>query len=158
MNPYPRAIKLLQYVSVMTSFLLLAQLLYLVIVHNQSTDSQAAGMLADLMIGDLSNYLLGMIFIILSLSNIFIKRGLIELKSIRLPSLILTAAIVIPSYILIPRMDYLRETALASGFPVMLSPFARYFFLLNATKILMLVIQIFCSLIISWRLRRLSLA
>jgi hypothetical protein len=158
MNPYPRAIKLLQYVSVMTIFLLLAQLLYLVIVHIQSTDSQAAGMLADLMIGDLSNYLLGMIFIVLSLSNIFIKRGLIDLKSIRLPSLILIAAIVIPSYILIPRMDYLRETALDGGFPVILSPFARYFFLLNATKILMLVIQIFCSLIISWRLRRLSLA
>jgi hypothetical protein len=157
MKRYARAVRLLQLLSVILSVLLLAQTVYLLVVHYQSSDSQAAGMLADLMIENLSSYILGLIFIILSMSNILIKRGLFELKRLRLPSLILTAATAIPSFLLIPRMDYLRETALAEGFPVILSPFARYFFLLNTMEILLLMIQIACGLILTWRLSRLSL-
>jgi hypothetical protein len=157
MKPYSLAVRLLQLFSVVLSVLLLTQTLYLLFVYYQSTDTQAAGMLADLMIEDLSPYILILIFILLSTSNILIKRGLFELKRLRLPSLILTAATFIPSYLLIPRMDYLRETALTDGFPVMLSPLARYFFFLSALEILLLTTQIACGLLITWRLSRLSL-
>jgi hypothetical protein len=157
MKPYSLAIRLLQLLSVLLSVLLLTQILYLLFVYYQSTDTQAAGMLADLMIEDLSPYILILIFILLSTSNILIKRGLVELKRLRLPALILTAATFIPSYLLIPRMDYLRETALTDGFPVMLSPLARYFFFLSALEILLLTTQIACGLLITWRLSRLSL-
>ena len=155
MKRYAHVVRLLQLFSVMLSVLTLAQTVYLLLVHYQSSDSQAAGMLADLMIEEFSLYILGLILIILSMSNILIKRGLFELKMLRLPSLILTAATFIPSYLLIPRMDYLRETALADGFPVMLSPFARYFFFLSAMEFLFLMIQIACGLILAWRLSRL---
>jgi len=157
MKPYSLAIRLLQLLSVVLSVLLLTQTLYLLVVYYQSTDTQAAGMLADLMIEDLSPYILILIFILLSTSNILIKRGLFELKRLRLPALILTAATFITSYLLIPRMNYLRETALTDGFPVMLSPLARYFFFLSALEILLLTTQIACGLLITWRLSRLSL-
>ena len=87
-------------------------------------DSQAAGMVAHLLIQQVSYYLLGCTFVILSLSNILIKRGLVELKDIRTPSLILILCVAFTSFLLIPRMDYLREVALQDGMPVMLSPFA----------------------------------
>ena len=157
MKPYALAVRLLQLVSVVLSVLLLAQTLYLLVVYHQSTDTQAAGMLADLMIEAICPYILGLILIILSISNILIKRGLFELKRLRLPSLILTAATFIPSYLLIPRMDYLRETALTDGFPVILSPLARYFFVLSAIEIFLLTTQIACGLLMTWRLSRLSL-
>jgi len=156
MKPYANAVKLLQLLSVMLSVLTLAQTAYLLLVYYQSTDTQAAGMLADLMIEAFCPYILGLIIIILSVSNILIKRGLFELKMLRLPALVLTAATFFPSYLLIPRMDYLRETALADGFPVILSPFARYFFFLCAMELLLLMIQIACGLILTWRLSRLS--
>ena len=115
-------------------------------------DSQAAGMIAHFLIQDLSYYFLGCAFVILSLANILIKRGMSSLKSIRIPSLILILTIATPSFLLIPRMDYLRETALLDGMPVMLSPFANYFLILNSLTFLLLVVQIFFSVVIAWRL------
>jgi len=115
-------------------------------------DSQAAGMIAHFLIQDLSYYFLGCAFVILSLANILIKRGISSLKSIRIPSLILILTIATPSFLLIPRMDYLRETALLDGMPVMLSPFANYFLILNSLTFLLLVVQIFFSVVIAWRL------
>ena len=85
MNRYPHAVRLLQILSVILIVLLLAQTGYGMFVHLQSTDSQAAGMLTDIMIESLSYYILGLIFIILSVSNILIKRGLFELKTLRIP-------------------------------------------------------------------------
>jgi hypothetical protein len=49
-------------------------------------------------------------------------------------------------------MDYLRETALLDGMPVMLSPFADYFLILNSLTFLLLVTQIFFSVVMAWRL------
>jgi hypothetical protein len=115
-------------------------------------DSQAAGMIAHFLIQDLSYYFLGCAFVILSLANILIKRGISSLKSIRIPSLILILTIATPSFLLIPRMDYLRETALLDGMPVMLSPFANYFLILNSLTFLLLVTQIFFSVVMAWRL------
>ena len=74
------------------------------------------------------------------------------LKTIRLPSLTLIVSIAVASFLLIPRMDYLRETALQDGMPVMLSPFANYFAILNSLTLLLLCVQIFSSALIVWRL------
>lgn len=115
-------------------------------------DSQAAGMIAHLFMQNLSYYFLGCAFIILSVSNMLIKRGISQLKVVRLPSLVLMICVAVPSVLLIPRMDYLRETALQNGMPVMLSPFASYFFILNSLTFLLLCAQIFSSALIAWRL------
>ena len=115
-------------------------------------DAQAAGMMADLITQHLSYYLLGCAFIVLSLSNILIKRGISQLKTVRLPSLILISCVAVVSFLLIPRMDYLRETALLDGMPVLLSPFANYFVILSSLTLILLCMQIFSGILIAWRL------
>ena len=117
-------------------------------------DSQAAGMVAHLLIQQVSYYLLGYTFVILSLSNILIKRGLVELKDIRTPSLILILCVAFTSFLLIPRMDYLREVALQDGMPVMLSPFANYFAILNALTFSLLVVQMILGTLVAWRMSK----
>jgi hypothetical protein len=115
-------------------------------------DSQAAGMVANIVVQHLSYYFLGCAFAILSIANILIKRGASSLKQVRLSLLILMVAVAIASFLLIPRMDYLRETALLDGMPVMLSPFASYFQILNILWMLLLLTQIIFSALIAWRL------
>lgn len=117
-------------------------------------DSQAAGMLAHLLMQNLSYYFLGCTFIILSLSNLLIKRGISLLKRVRWPLLILAVSVATASFLLIPRIDHLRETALEDGMPVMLSPFANYFVILNSIVFLLLCAQIFCGALVAWRLAR----
>lgn len=115
-------------------------------------DSQAAGMLGNLIMQNLVYYFLACAFVILSLANILIKRGSSYLKSIRLPSLVLMLALVSASFLLIPRMDYLRETALLDGMPVMISPLAQYFSILNGLLHLLMIVQIASSVLVAWRL------
>ena len=117
-------------------------------------DSQAAGMLAHLLMQNLSYYFLGCTFMILSLSNLLIKRGISQLKRVRWPLLILVVSVATASFLLIPRIDHLRETALEDGMPVMLSPFANYFVILNSIVFLLLCAQIFCGALVAWRLAR----
>ena len=115
-------------------------------------DTQAGGMVAHILIQHLSNYFLGGAFIILSLANILIGRGLSGLKKIRMPALILILVTGVTSILLIPRMDYLRETALLDGMQVMLSPFANYFVILNSLTIALVIIQMICSNLMAWNL------
>jgi hypothetical protein len=115
-------------------------------------DSQAAGMVANIVVQHLSYYFLGCAFAILSIANILIKRGASPLKNIRLPLLILMMAVAVASFLLIPRMDYLRETALIDGMPVMLSPFAGYFQVLNSLVLMLLLTQMVSSAVVAWRL------
>ena len=132
----------------------LAQALGCVTSYLLMEDSQAASMMADLLMQHLSYYFLGSAFIVLSLSNILIKRGINQLRVIRLPSLILIACVAVTSFLLIPRMDYLRETALQDGMPVMLSPFANYFMVLNSLTFLLLCVQICSGILVAWRLSK----
>jgi len=130
----------------------IAQVLACLTPHFFMEDAQAAGMIADLVTQHLSYYFLAGAFIVLSLSNILIKRGISTLKAVRLPSLILISCVSVANFLLIPRMDYLRETALLDGMPVMLSPFANYFAILASLTFISLCTQIFSSLLIAWRL------
>ena len=149
---YPLACRLIRLIAYFLTGAILAQAFSCLIVYFSIYDSQAAGMLAHLLIQHLSYYLLGGAFIILSLSNVLIKRGLFYMKGIRIPALTLIVTIAATSFLLIPRMDYLRETALLDGMPVMLSPFANYFLILNSLTLLLLIVQIIFSSMMAWRL------
>ena len=154
---HPFACRLLRLIAYLLAGGLFAQAFACAVIYFSIYDSQAAGMLAHLLIQYLSNCFLGASFIILSVSNILIKRGLSDVKVVRIPSLALMLAIATTSFLIIPRMEYLRETALLDGMPVMLSPFASYFSILNTLTLLLIATQIFYSSLIAWRLSKTSL-
>ena len=153
---YPLEYRLLKFIAYILAGGVLAQALSCGVIYLVIYDSQAAGMLAHLMIQHLSYFFLGGVFIIMSVSNILIKRGVSRLRVIRTPSLTLFLAISITSFLLIPRMDYLRETALMDGMPVMLSPFANYFVILHSITLLLLITQMIFSGLMAWRLTDLN--
>lgn len=149
---YRLSLRLMRLLACLMAGGIMAQALGCLAPYLLMEDSQAAGMIAHLLMQHLSYYFLGCAFIILSLSNILIKRGISQLKVVRLPSLILIVAVGVANFLLIPRMDYLRETALHDGMPVMLSPFANYFVIVNSLTFILLCIQIFSSALVAWRL------
>ena len=157
-TPYPLAFRLLRLIACILAGGITVQVFSCLVVYFLVNDSQAAGMIAHLLIQDLSYYFLGCAFVILSLANILIKRGISSLRSVRTPSLTLILAVAATSFLLIPRMDYLRETTLQGGMPVMLSPLANYFLILNSLTFLLLCAQIFSSILIAWRLSDTSLS
>jgi len=130
---------------------LLGQLLSIIVVRITSTDIQAGGMLADIITQHMANVILGIAFIILSVSNLLIKRGLIEYNRLRLPAIVLAISTAIVAFILIPRMDYLRETALQDGLPVLFSDSAGYFTTLAALATSLLFIQLVSGGMLVWR-------
>ena len=130
---------------------LLGQLLSMIVVRIASTDIQAGGMLADIITQYLANYFLGIAFIVLSVSNLLIKRGLVEYKRLRLPTIVLAISTAIVAFMLIPRMDYLRETALLDGLPVLYSASAGYFTTLAALATSLLLIQLASGGVLVWR-------
>lgn len=154
---HPFTYRLIRLITYLLAGGVLAQAFAYAVIYISIYDSQAAGMLAHLLIQYLANYFLGASFIILSVSNILIKRGLSDIKVIRIPSLAFMLVIATTSFLIIPRMDYLRETALLDGMPVMLSPFASYFLILNNLTLLLLAAQIFYSSLIAWRLSKTQL-
>ncbi|MFZ4710530.1 MAG: hypothetical protein ACOYMH_11880 [Zwartia sp.] len=151
-NQYRLPYRLLRLLAVLMAVAIFLQALGCLAAYLLMLDSQAAGMMAHLLMQQLSYYLLGCTFVILSLANVLIKRGVSQLKAIRLPALILTVSVAVASFLLIPRMDYLRDTALDAGMPVMLSPFANYFVALNSIAFLLLCAQIVSGTLIAWRL------
>jgi hypothetical protein len=151
-TPHPFANRLIRLIAYLLAGGIIAQFLSCLGAYILIGDTQASGMVAHLLIQHLSNYFLGGAFIILSLANILIGRGLSGLKKIRMPALMLILATGVSSILLIPRMEYLRETALLDGMPVMLSPFANYFVILNSLTIALVIMQIICGGLIAWSL------
>lgn len=149
---HPSAYRLLRFLALILAGGIISQTIGCLVTYLSINNSQAAGMVANIVVQHLSYYFLGGAFVILSIANILIKRGAFSLKCIRAPLLILMIAIAAASFLLIPRMDYLRETALIDGMPVMLSPFANYFQILNALVTLLLAIQVITSVLVAWRL------
>ena len=130
---------------------LLGQLLSIIVVRIASSDIQAGGMLADIITQYLANYFLGISFIVLSVSNLLIKRGLVKYKRLRLPAIVLAISTAIVAFMLIPRMDYLRETALQDGLPVLFSDSAAYFTTLAALATSFLFVQLVSGGMLVWR-------
>lgn len=149
---YPFAYRLLCFLACILAGGIISGVIACLTAHLLINDSQAAGMVGDIVVQHLSYYFFGCAFAILSIANILIKRGVYSLKNIRLPLLILMMAVAVVTLLLIPRMDYLRETALIDGLPVMFSPFANYFQILNILVMLLLLTQIISSLLVAWRL------
>lgn len=154
---YLLSIRILRLLAVFMAGGTIAQTLGCITPYLVMEDLQAASMISDLLMQYLSYFLLGGAFIVLSLSNILIKRGIFRLRVIRMPSLVLMACVAVTSFLLIPRMDYLRETALQDGLPVMHSPFANYFMMLSSLTLLLMCAQIFYSTLTAWRLSNIEL-
>ena len=149
---HPLVHRLLCFLACIMAGAMISQAIACLAAYLLINDSQAAGMVANIVTQHLAYYFLGCSFAILSIANILIKRGANSLKNVRLPLLILMMAVAAASFLLIPRMDYLRETALIDGMPVMLSPFANYFQTLQVLVILLLLTQIVSSTLVAWRL------
>lgn len=149
---HPLAHRLIRFFAYILTGGIISQIIAALATSSLVNDSQAAGMVAHIVVQHLSYYFLGCAFAILSIANVLIKRGERLYKNIRLPLLILIITVAAVSFLLIPRMDYLRETALIDGMPVMLSPFANYFQVLNILVLLLLVTQIISSALVAWRL------
>lgn len=150
--PFPQSMRFLSMLSYLLAGGTLAEVFGAFAAYISMEDSQAAGMITHIIMQHLSNYFLACSFILLSLSNILIRRGAIQLKPVRLFSFASIIAVASKNFLIVPRMDYLSETALQDGMPVMLSPFANYFAILNGILLILLCIQISSSLIIAWRL------
>jgi hypothetical protein len=153
-DQYHPAYRILRFISYLSLGGVIAQLFSCLSAYFYIGDTQAAGMLAHILIQQLSFYLLACTFIILSLANVLIKRGQYGLRAIRIPSLLLILVTATTSFLLIPRMDYLRETALLDGMPVALSPFANYFAIINGLTFISVIIQIACCGLMAWRLSK----
>jgi len=151
-NQYTLSIRFLRLLAYLMTGAIIAQALGCLITYLSMLDTQVAGMVSHSLIQHLSYYFLGVAFLILSLCNLLVRRRISQLKTIRLPSLILILCVALTSFLIIPRMDYLREIALQDGLPVMLSPFANYFAILNGITVLLLCAQILSSVLIAWRL------
>ena len=151
LNQYSSTRRLISCLCLLLGGGLIAQLLCIIVVRITSSDIQAGGMLADIITQYLANYFLGIAFIVLSVSNLLIKRGLMEYKRLRLPTIVLAASTAIVAFILIPRMDYLRETALLDGLPVLYSASAGYFTTLAALATSLLFIQLVSGGMLLWR-------
>ncbi len=150
-NPHRSARRFISCLCLLLSGGLAAQLLSIIVVRAASSDIQAGGMLADIITQYLANYFLGIAFVVLSVSNLLIKRGLVEYKRLRMPTITLAASTAIVAFMLIPRMDYLRETALLDGLPVLYAPSAAYFITLSALSISLLLIQLASGGVLLWR-------
>ncbi len=153
-DQYQFAMRFLRFISYLLLGGVIAQLFSCLTAYFFIGDTQAAGMLAHILIQQLSYYLLACTFIILSFANVLIKRGQSGLRAIRIPSLLLILVTATTSFLLIPRMDYLRETALLDGMPVALSRFADYFAILNTLTFISAIIQIVCCGLVAWRLNK----
>jgi hypothetical protein len=149
-DQYRLAYRILRFTSYLLLGGVIAQFFSCLSAYLIISDSQAAGMLAHILIQHLSYYILGCTFITLSLANVLIKREQYGLRVIRIPALMLILVTAASSFLLIPRMDYLRETALLDGMPVALSPFANYFAILNGLTFASIVTQVICCGLMAW--------
>lgn len=151
-NQHTLSIRFLRLLAYLMTGAIIAQALGCLITYLSIQDAQVAGMVSHLLIQQLSYYFLGCAFFILSLCNLLVRRGVSQLKTIRPALLILILCVALASFLIIPRMDYLREIALQDGLPVMLSSFANYFAILNGITVLLLCAQILISALIVWHL------
>ena len=153
-DQYRLAYRILRFISYLLFGGVIAQFFSCLSAYLIIGDSQAAGMLAHILIQHLSYYILGGTFITLSLANVLIKRKQYGLRAIRIPALMLILVTVACSFLLVPRMDYLREIALLDGMPVALSPFANYFAILNGLTFVAVIAQMISCGLMAWRLSK----
>lgn len=143
--------RVLQVGSTLLAGLVISQILSFVAIFQVMSDTQAAGMVSYALIQKLSTIIVLTAFIVLSLANLLVKRAVNLYKAVRLPALMLIVSTALASYVVIPRMDFLIETALNDGYPVAFSPSANHFQILELLLLVLLAIQAYSSILVSWR-------
>jgi hypothetical protein len=123
-------------------------------IFSTMTDRQAAGMVAG-SIFKLEAYLSLIVCIgLMVLANLLVNRGLNQFRLIRWLLLAMLFCSVAAVLIFIPWMNALRDSALAEGMPVMLSPSATLFGRLHGASSILFMIQSFLGIFLVWRLSK----
>jgi hypothetical protein len=123
-------------------------------IFSTMTDRQAAGMVAG-SIFRLEAYLSVIVCIgLMVLANLLVNRGLDQFRMIRWLLLAMLLCSLAATLILIPWMNALRDTALADGMPVMLSPSASLFGRLHGASSILFMVQSVLGIYLVWRLSK----
>jgi hypothetical protein len=123
-------------------------------IFSTMTDRQAAGMVAG-SIFRLEAYLSVIVSIgLMVLSNLLVNRGLNQFRMIRWLLLAMLLCSLAATLILIPWMNALRDSALAEGMPVMLSPSAILFGRLHGASSILFTLQSVLGIYLVWRLSK----
>jgi len=123
-------------------------------IFSTMTDRQAAGMVAG-SIFRLEAYLSVIVSIgLMVLSNLLVNRGLNQFRMIRWLLLAMLLCSLAATLILIPWMNALRDSALAEGMPVMLSPSAILFGRLHGASSIVFTLQSVLGIYLVWRLSK----
>ena len=123
-------------------------------IFSTMTDRQVAGMVAG-SIFTLEAYLSLIICIgLMVLANLLVNRGLYHYRLIRWLLLAMLLCAMTAVFILIPWMNTVRDSALAQGMPVALSPSAGLFRSLHIASSTLYVIQSVLGVFLVWRLTK----
>jgi hypothetical protein len=123
-------------------------------IFSTMTDRQAAGMVAG-SIFRLEAYLSVIVCIgLMVLANLLVNRGLNQFRIIRWLLLAMLLCSLAATLILIPWMNALRDSALAEGMPVMLSPSATLFGQLHGVSSVLYLLQSILGVYLVWRLSK----
>lgn len=123
-------------------------------IFSTMSDRQAAGMVAG-SIFRIEAYLSMITCIALMvLANLLVNRGLNQFRLIRWVLLGMLLCSIAASFVFIPWMNTLRDSALAQGMPVMLSPSATLFGRLHGISSILFMIQSVLGIFLVWRLTK----
>ena len=123
-------------------------------IFSTMTDRQAAGMVAG-SIFRLEAYLSLVVSIVLMVfANLMVNRRLNQYRFIRWLLLLMLLCSIAAAFIFIPWMNALRDSALAQGAPVMLSPSATLFGRLHGASSIVFLLQSLLGIFLVWRLTK----
>ena len=123
-------------------------------IFSTMTDRQAAGMVAG-SIFRLEAYLSVIVCIgLMVLANLLVNRGLNQFRIIRWLLLAMLLCSLTATLVFIPWMNALRDSALAEGMPVMLSPSATLFGQLHGASSVLYLLQSILGVYLVWRLSK----
>lgn len=123
-------------------------------IFSSMTDRQVAGMVAG-SIFKLEAYLSLIVCIgLIVLANLLVSRGLNQFKFVRWLLLFMLLCSLAAVFIFMPWMNALRDSALAQGMPVMLSPSASVFARLHGASSVVYTLQSLLGIALVWRLTK----
>lgn len=123
-------------------------------IFSTMTDRQVAGMVAG-NIFKLEAYLSLIVCIgLMVLANLLVSRGLNQFKLVRWLLLLMLLCSLAAVFIFMPWMNTLRDSALAQGMPVMLSPSAAVFARLHGASSVVYTLQSLLGIALVWRLTK----
>jgi hypothetical protein len=123
-------------------------------IFNTMSDRQVAGMVAG-NIFKFEAYLSLIVCIgLMVLANLLVSRGLNQFRLVRWLLLLMLLCSLTAVFIFMPWMNTLRDSALAQGMPVMLSPSANVFARLHGASSVVYTLQSLLGIVLVWRLTK----